>query len=86
MHDTPTASHTQTQTVAPPLAQDASIPTPSTSNPTPTPVVGTLRLRGQGGGNTTRVQWDDEVIDNEFMGRKKSKSQSHSSHSLLSRS
>jgi protein phosphatase 1 regulatory subunit 11 len=35
-------------------------------------IVGTLRLRGTRSG--PRVKWDDEVVDNEGMGKKKSKS------------
>lgn len=34
---------------------------------------GVLRLRG-GGGNTRRVVWSSETVDNEGMGKKKSKS------------
>ena len=36
---------------------------------------GVLRLRG-GGGNTRRVVWSSETVDNEGMGKKKSKSES----------
>lgn len=37
-----------------------------------------LRLRLMGGDlNRPRVAWDEKVIDNEFLGRKKSKSTSH---------
>nr|CAG8475503.1 9471_t:CDS:2 [Entrophospora candida] len=38
-----------------------------TSNP-----VGTLKLRG-GGPTDRKVKWDEDVIDNEGLGRKKSK-------------
>lgn len=34
---------------------------------------GVLRLRG--GGNTRRVVWSEETVDNEGMGKKKSKSE-----------
>jgi hypothetical protein len=38
-----------------------------------------LRLRLMGGDiNRPRVAWDEKVVDNEFLGRKKSKSTSHS--------
>jgi hypothetical protein len=68
---TQTQTQTQEDTTTP-----ADPPTPSTS--TAPAAVGTLRLRGMGT-NSTRVQWDEEVVDNEFMGRKKSKSESCSS-------
>jgi protein phosphatase 1 regulatory subunit 11 len=38
-----------------------------------TPPAGTLRLRG-GPRNGPRVAWDEAVVDNEGLGRKKSKS------------
>jgi protein phosphatase 1 regulatory subunit 11 len=38
------------------------------------PVVGTLRLRGQPRKTRQRVAWDEDVIDNEGSGKKKSKS------------
>jgi protein phosphatase 1 regulatory subunit 11 len=37
-------------------------------------VVGTLRLRGAHRSDRPRVAWADEVVDNEGMGKKKSKS------------
>ncbi|KAG2112169.1 phosphatase inhibitor-domain-containing protein [Suillus cothurnatus] len=37
------------------------------------PVVGTLRLRGQPRKTRQRVAWDEDVIDNEGSGKKKSK-------------
>ena len=46
----------------------------STSNSN---IAGVLRLRGGPSVNAPRVQWDTEVIDNEGMGKKKSKSASH---------
>jgi protein phosphatase 1 regulatory subunit 11 len=38
--------------------------------------VGTLKLRGDGDGQSSnrKVKWDDTVVDNEGLGRKKSKS------------
>jgi protein phosphatase 1 regulatory subunit 11 len=39
----------------------------------PAPPAGTLRLRG-GPRNGPRVAWDEAVVDNEGLGRKKSKS------------
>jgi hypothetical protein len=41
----------------------------------PAPPAGTLRLRG-GPRNGPRVAWDEDVVDNEGLGRKKSKSTS----------
>lgn len=45
-----------------------SAPGPSTSS------AGVLRLRGRAL-NHAKVQWEDDVVDNEFLGRKKSKSE-----------
>ncbi|CAG8440080.1 4581_t:CDS:2 [Cetraspora pellucida] len=36
--------------------------------------VGTLRLRGGGLSSGRKVKWDENVVDNEGMGKKKSKS------------
>lgn len=41
----------------------------------------TLTLRG-GDINKPRVAWGEEVVDNEFLGRKKSKSTSHLIYSI----
>jgi hypothetical protein len=41
---------------------------------------GVLRLRG--GGNTRRVVWSSETVDNEGMGKKKSKSMSASKNDM----
>lgn len=35
---------------------------------------GVLRLRGAGRGDGPRVQWGNDVVDNEHLGKKKSKS------------
>ncbi|TFK36757.1 phosphatase inhibitor-domain-containing protein [Crucibulum laeve] len=59
-------SRTMTLTGAPPQ-EDDEIPL----NPDGTPVVGALRLRGTR--RTQRVAWDEDVIDNEGCGKKKSK-------------
>lgn len=45
----------------------------STTTSTTTNVIGTLKLRGKSS-NKAKVKWDEEVIDNEFMDKKKSKS------------
>ena len=42
-----------------------------TTQTTETQIVGTLHLSSE----APRVQWSDDTIDNEFMGKKKSKSQ-----------
>lgn len=47
-------------------------PTETHEEPAANPVVGVLELTGEPTGR--RVQWDDEVVDNEHMGKKKSKS------------
>lgn len=39
------------------------------------PVVGVLRLRGARSRSAPRVAWDDDVVDNEHLGKKKSKSE-----------
>ncbi len=67
-----TASQTQTETNAaphPPIA----IP------------IGTLRLRATAAPNDTRVRWAEDVIDNEGLGRKSSKSSSFEMSQLFSR-
>lgn len=56
-----TASQTQTETNA--------VPNPRIAIP-----VGTLRLRATAAPNDTRVRWAEDVIDNEGLGRKRSKS------------
>lgn len=57
-----TSTPTQTTTEAP--------PSPSTSTPT-----AVLRIRGRAL-HSAKVAWTEEVVDNEFMGKKKSKSPS----------
>lgn len=49
---------------------DLSAPTDTAAEPAPT---GTLRLHG-GPRSRPRVVWDEDVVDNEGLGRKKSKS------------
>ncbi|KFH64882.1 hypothetical protein MVEG_09610 [Podila verticillata NRRL 6337] len=46
-------------------------PTETYEEPAADPVVGVLELTGEATGR--RVQWDEEVVDNEHMGKKKSK-------------
>ena len=47
------------------------------SNPQNVQPVGTLKLRGGSKEKSTqRVAWDDDVVDNEFFGKKKSKGMS----------
>jgi len=58
-----TTSQTQTETNAAPHPRIA-IP------------VGTLRLRAAAAPNDTRVRWAEDVIDNEGLGRKRSKGSS----------
>jgi protein phosphatase 1 regulatory subunit 11 len=58
-------------TITPTPASDAG---PSTANNPRSPPVGVLKLRG--GPRRQRVMWTDETVDNEGMGRKKSKSTS----------
>ena len=54
--------------------EEGRIPSGGTSDSSPQPA-GTLKLRGGGGQSSSRkVKWDDGVIDNEGLGRKKSKS------------
>lgn len=67
----PPAIQSQTQTITEPPAASTSSAEPSTS--INVNVVGTLKLRGRSS-KKAKVQWDEEVIDNEFMGKKKSKS------------
>lgn len=55
-------------------------PRPGSSNDDPegsttTPAVGVLTLRGGQRRNRRHVVWDDDVIDNEGAGKKKSKSE-----------
>ncbi|KAL8293025.1 hypothetical protein RQP46_000719 [Phenoliferia psychrophenolica] len=68
------ANHgSRTLTVNETSADDA---TPSGSTPSAsasaTTSAGVLRLRGRAI-NSAKVQWEDDVVDNEFLGRKKSK-------------
>jgi protein phosphatase 1 regulatory subunit 11 len=60
----PPSATTQTSTATPPLSPSLRIPARAPD--------GTLRLRG-GPIEDRRVRWDQDVIDNEGMGKKKSK-------------
>jgi len=54
-------------------------------NPQNVQSVGTLKLRGGSKEkNTQRVAWNDDVVDNEFFGKKKSKSMSRSCSTRIS--
>lgn len=76
-----TALHTQTRTMPrtnPESARDGSrtiteTPSEAAASRSPSPTVaGTLRLRG-GPTSSRRVQWTEDVVDNEHLGRKSSK-------------
>jgi protein phosphatase 1 regulatory subunit 11 len=57
------------------LAEEQGSASSGEANDSSTQPVGTLKLRGGGGQSSNRkVKWDDDVIDNEGLGRKKSKS------------
>lgn len=63
----------QTQHTQPtPSTATSTVTTPRTASPAPREPDGTLRLRG-GPVEERRVQWGEDVIDNEGLGRKKSK-------------
>jgi hypothetical protein len=62
---TQTATHADTQQPEPLL---------ELNSPTPDQIVGQLRLVGQDGGPDHRIQWAEDAVDNEGMGKKKSKS------------
>lgn len=64
-------SRTLTQTGAPPQEGNAGGPSE--------PVAGVLKLRG-GPSRRQKVVWREDTIDNEGMGKKKSKSKSHMPH------
>lgn len=71
-------THTQTITQTNNNSNDASTSTlpstsTSTSNSNNNRIIGTLKLRGKSSQKTS-VKWTEEVIDNEFMNKKKSKS------------
>lgn len=55
-------------TTATPSQNESGRAGPSQEQPT------VLRLRGAAPRNAPRVQWEDDVVDNEHMGKKKSKS------------
>lgn len=65
--NTPATDGSRTVTVTPAPPHEAQ-PEAGPSNPAPV-----LRLRGMPSKDAQRVQWDDEVVDNEGMGKKKSK-------------
>lgn len=58
------------------LAEEVGPVSSEEENELSTQPVGTLKLRGDGDGQSSgrKVKWDDTVVDNEGLGRKKSKS------------
>mgnify|MGYP002477718697 FL=1 len=64
------SSRTLTLSDAPP-SSSSSDPQPAPANPLPT-----LRLRGRADPGARGVTWSDNTVDNEGLGRKKSKSAS----------
>ena len=66
----PAASSSRTMTITSNPSSDPSQPDADDSNPP----IGVLKLRG-GPVRQQRVLWSDEVVDNEHMGKKKSKSE-----------
>lgn len=65
-----TGSRTLTQTGTPAGEADGQVDRAGPSQP----VIGVLKLRGDRAARRQKVEWSEETVDNEGMGKKKSKS------------
>lgn len=71
----PATHGSRTQTITPTPALEAGTEAGPSRPSAVVPPTGVLKLRG-GTGRKAKVVWSEEVVDNEGMGRKKSKSES----------
>ncbi|CAG8460440.1 2082_t:CDS:2 [Ambispora leptoticha] len=79
MPEGPPATHgSRTMTIHPEEVAEQGVGGEGSSNSAEEPIIsGTLKLCGSDSNNESRkVKWDDDVVDNEKLGRKRSKSRS----------